>query len=443
MVFILPMFESIFRFSNSLAAAAADPRRYVLFYFPSGTYNRPNQAQAPIWMTPNTGAISAANTSLALSPFAANYADITSINYLKNNSFDTQMDPLYADEHQGQAASYLTCAQASAVGTMTSFENVLAKAFNKPAFVLSGGVTEADHPVDGYISYLNGVPNGGISNPGVLYAQLLKQVVPTATPSPGASPVGQSVLDSSIQDFAALSAKLGTADQKKLNEFLTSIRDLETSLSMTTTVSATGNAACVTPTISPTVNNGNSQDSALYYAKFQAFNDLIKIAFACDITRSVSIMMDTETSERAFSNAPPGLVYNGQDIAGGFSDHIGISHGSGLTAQGYNLAVTRDRMLFSLVIDLVNKLKASKDASGSTMLANTIIQAGYGVEDGNHSLFINQRPLIIAGGTNMINNGLSYSYANNDFKDLYYTIATKLGANIGGNFQGSTTLLTL
>src|SRR6185503_1724513 len=83
-VFTLPLLESMFRHNSLWAAAVADPKRYVLFYFPNGTYNRPDK---PIWMTPSDGAITAGNTSPALSPFAANYADITSINYLKNDAW--------------------------------------------------------------------------------------------------------------------------------------------------------------------------------------------------------------------------------------------------------------------------------------------------------------------------------------------------------------------
>jgi hypothetical protein len=449
-VFTLPLLEALFPFSKLAQAAAADPTRYVLFYMPNGTYNR---ADKPIWAT-RPGAIGSGNTSLALSPFAANYGDMTNINNLANDVWSSNKlsAAIGGDEHRQQMAAYLTCSDA--VSSMTSFENVLATAQGKPAFVLSGGVTTVDNYYDGFISYQNGKPNSGISNPGDLYTSLLAKISPTAVPSPLPSMTpstavknnSKSILDSAIADFGALKANLGTADKTKLDEYLSSIRHLETTVgstipSPTPTSGDPAGAACVKPTLNSALNNSKS-DSSQYMAKLQAFNDLIKIAFACDITRSVSIMMDTETSFRSYAAAPSNLVYMNQNIDGGYNNHIAIAHESGLSTQGYNLAVTRDRYLFSVAIDLANKLKGSKDPSGSSMLDNTIIQAGFGVEDGNHSSFTDQRPLVLLGGRNMITTGMSYTLGNNQFRDLYFTIARKMGVGIA-NFQGSTTILSI
>jgi len=435
-VFVLPLLESVLGLSKAEAAAAADPRRYVLFYFPNGTYNRPDK---PIWLTQD-GALGASNTSLALTPFAANYADMTAINYLKNDAWYNFSN--YADEHQQQCAAYLTCGDQANLSTLTSFENAIGIANGKPALVLSSGVTNADHPADQYISYLNGQPSQGISNPGDLYNNLLKQVAPGANaPTPAQIGRSKSILDSAIADFNALSAQLGRADKSKLDEFLTTIRDLETSIVSGTGGTSLVGGACQTPSLNASLNT-SVQTPDLYLPKLLAMNDLIKIAFACDITRSVSIMMNEETSFRTYAAAQSSLVYMGQDITGGYNDHIAISHASGLTASGYNLAVTRDRVLFSVAIDLANKLKASTDASGASMLDNTIIQTGFGIEDGNHSYFADQRPLVLLGGRNMITTGMSYTLKNNQFKDLYYTIANKMGSSLS-NFQGSTTILNI
>lgn len=171
-------------------------------------------------------------------------------------------------------------------------------------------------------------------------------------------------------------------------------------------------------------------------------NDMIKIAFACDITRSVTVQLDTETTDRTFARAPTNLIYNGGDISGGYESHIAISHASGLTTEGYNLCVTRDRVLMQIVIDLVNKLKASNDPSGSRMLDNTVIEAGFGVQDGNHSDYSDRRPLILAGGRNFMTPGMSLNLNGNQKKDLYYTLGRLLNSGMS-QFQGSTTIIRL
>ncbi|HEY8270252.1 MAG TPA: DUF1552 domain-containing protein [Pseudobdellovibrionaceae bacterium] len=439
MIFTIPLLESLFPLS---AEAANDPRRYVIFYFPNGTYNRSDK---PIWAT-RDGALSSSNTSLALSPFSANYGDMISINYLKN---DANFGLAINDDHARNAAAYLTCAS-SLSSSMISFENVLADKFGKAALVLSGGVTSADLPPDSYISYRNGKGNMGISNPGDLYRNLLNQVIPNAGPTPTPTPTvnnGKSILDATIADLNSFMKTLGRSDKAKMEEFLTSVRALELKVASTAptpvpapmTGSGTG---CVKPTLDSNLDSANSRDAALYLPKFYAMNDMIKIAFACDITRSISVMVDTETTTRTYAKPPSSLIYNGADISGGYTSHIAISHASGLSTSGYNLAVTRDRVLMQIPMDLVNKLKSANDPSGSRILDNTIIQAGFGVQDGNHSASNNQRPLILAGGRNMLNLGTSRNLSSYQLKDLYYTISNKIGAGLT-NFQGSSTLISL
>lgn len=450
-IFTLPLLESLFPFSKALAQAANDPRRFVLFYFPNGTYNRPDK---PIWAT-QVGALNAGNTSLALSPFSSSYGDLISINKLRNDPWKS-LDKIYKDEHASQAAAYFTCATAITSST-TTLEHRIGDKFGKPAFVLCGSTSGANMEPQRYISYRNGKGISGITNPGDLYRSLLSQVVPSSgggggTPTPTPTPTAatdnnKSILDSTIADFNAFNKTLGKSDRAKMDEFLTAVRELEgkvVSTAPTTTTPpppmSTG-GACQKPTLDSKLDSTNTKDTALYLPKFYAFNDMIKIAFACDITRSVSIMVDVETSSRTFASAPSELIYQGVDITGGHTSHMGISH-EAINTTGYNMCVTRDRVLMTMVIDLVNKLKSSTDPSGSRMLDNTIIQAGYGVEDGNHSYFKSERPLILAGGRNMITGGTSLHLSTNEYRDLYYTVSSLIGAGLS-DYQGSTRILKL
>ena len=426
-VFTLPLLESLFPFSKAMAQAASDPKRYVNFYFPNGTHNR---AAKSIWWT-NPGAISASNTSLAYSPFAANYGDIININRMGNLA----CDDISGDDHELCAKAMLTCERFHNSNTI-SIDQVLADKFGKPALVLSGGVTSSDLVGDRYVSYRGGVGNPGIGNPGDLFRKLFSQVVPTSPSAPANA--NKSVLDSSISDFASLNATLSKSDKLKMDEFQTAIRSLERSISSTT---PTPTASCAKPILASNLDTADSQSTILYLPKMYAMNDMIKIAFACDITRSVSVMVDEETSDRQFLKAPADLVYQGADIDYKGGVHISISHGIN-TPEGFNRAVTRDRVYINIAMDLANKLKASSDPSGSRLLDNTIISAGFGIIDGVHNYEVPfRRPLMLIGGRNLLRTGNSVTLAN-DFKDLYYTIATKIGANLA-NFKGSSTLLNI
>lgn len=430
-IFTLPLLESLFS-NQALAQAASDPKRYVAIYFPNGTYNR---ADKPIWWTP-TGALNAGNASLALAPFATNLADMVNVNQMRNAAYWKQAE-VFGDDHQNAATSFLTCAD-RITATTTSFEHVLGAAFNKPALVLSGGTTGYDQPFDRFISYKNGVGDPGISNPGDVYRMLMSKIVPG-----GPAPTGaQSVIDSALADLTAFNSKLGKADKAKMDEYLTALRALETKIARAPSGGGGTGPSCTQPTLAPGMDNTDSRNTELYLPKMYAMNDMIRTAFACDITRSVSIMLDTETTGRTFAKAPANLQYLNGDISGGFLSHEPISHASGLSSDGYNRCVTRDRVLMTIVVDLINKLKASTDASGSRILDNTVIESGFGVQDGNHGEFQDKWPIVLSGGRNLFSQGKTVLWNTIDKRDFYYTIARAMGANIP-SFQGSTRTITL
>lgn len=431
-VFVLPMLESLFPFSNAFAQAASDPKRFVSFYFPNGTYNR---ADNPIWATPTTGAITAGNTSKAISPFASNYSNITMINNYRQSTFVNN------DDHANGAMSFLACPPSSDMTGITSFDQLLADRLGKPAWVLTGGVTSADiKPWDEQISYRNGVGIKGISNPGDMYRELLGKISPTTTnpTATGLSARQKSILDASLADFASLRSTLGQTDRLKIDQFQNSVRELETKVLASTSTTTTG-GSCTAPTLNATTDTAATSTS-LYLPKFYAMNDMIKIAFACDITRVVTIMLDTETTTRTFAPPPASLIYNGAKIDGQQS-HIAISHASP-TPAGYDIAVTRDRVMMQIVVDLVEKLKMTTDPSGSKILDNTIIHSGFGVEDGNHGSFVGRRATFIMGGRNMLTGGKTVSLGGYYQKDILYTYSKLLGSGLA-SFRGSTTTVPL
>jgi hypothetical protein len=179
------------------------------------------------------------------------------------------------------------------------------------------------------------------------------------------------------------------------------------------------------------------------------FNELITIAFACDLIRSVSVMLDVETGSRSLPAAPRDLVYQGVDITG-WNNHLvsHFGHFSGgdfshSTPEGIPRCITRDRFYFSVVADLIRKLKAAQDTGGSSILDNSIVLAGFGVRDGMHYMHLSQgAPLVVGGGRNFMTPGQSFDLGAFDVADMFYTFSKHLDMGLS-SFQGASRLLSV
>jgi hypothetical protein len=159
-----------------------------------------------------------------------------------------------------------------------------------------------------------------------------------------------SVLDYVQSDAATLRMSLGAHDQAKLDEYLTSIREVEKRLTNPAGACATGTAP------------GTGLE---YPDRVKAFNDLIVLAFKCDQTRILTFMIETGLSSRShpFINAPIGA-------------HA-LSHGGG-PDQLLRLETWQAQQ----GADLAQKLSDAKEADGSSILDNTAMlftsDMGYG-----------------------------------------------------------------
>ncbi|MBM4252151.1 MAG: DUF1552 domain-containing protein [Deltaproteobacteria bacterium] len=447
--FLLPLFPSWVA-NRATAQTARDPRRFVAFYIPNGTYNR---GDTPTWY-PATGVMNRNNLPPALAPFDAIVGDFSVLKHIKTTAADNLANA--NGQHVGEAVAFLTCGQN--LGPQNSFEHQYAGKSGKAALVIQGNTADqGDRYQNNGISYLNGRMVRGISNPGDLYRQLVGQVAVPVAPSP--QPVTQnleaSIIDSSLTDLSQLRAKLGRSDQQRLDDFLAGLRELELKYrdpgsSGGGASSGNSSATCRPPTNQANLDSGAAAgDGSLYLARMRMFNDLITIAFACDLVRSVSVMLDVETGSRSLPAAPRELVYQGADIAG-WNNHLvsHFGHFSGgdfshATPDGIPRCITRDRFYFSVVADLIQKLKAAKDSSGSVILDNSIVLAGFGVRDGMHYMHLSQgAPMIVGGGRNFMTPGQSLDMSQFDVADMFFTFNKHLDMGLS-DFQGASRFLSL
>lgn len=181
-----------------------------------------------------------------------------------------------------------------------------------------------------------------------------------------------SILDLVATDATALRAKLGITDQRKLDEYLTAVRDLEVRLQRFESTQASmvrdGAAFQGTP--------------ADFREHVRLMAEIMVLAFQSDQTRICSFMIANEGSNRPYP-----LIGIGEG-------HHEISHHGNDPAK---LAAKQriDRFHADLVAELLLRLDAVQDGEG-TLLDHSLILFGAGISDGNRHNH-DDLPLVLAG----------------------------------------------
>lgn len=186
---------------------------------------------------------------------------------------------------------------------------------------------------------------------------------------------GRSVLDA-VGDQAKGAAKAASAaDRDKLDEYLTSVRELEQRLAR-----AEEWARKPKPKVDakPPQNVTNSAD---LLARTRLLFDLTHLALQTDSTRFVTILLG------GASQVPP--------IPGVTFDHHNLSHHGQDPEKLKQLAVVETET-FKLLRDLLAKLKGSKE-DGATVLDRTSVLFGSNMSSGNSHSCANL-PFVLAGG---------------------------------------------
>jgi hypothetical protein len=449
-VFLLPLLEKFFP-KKALAAGNSDPRRFVSLYMPNGTYNVKGDA---VWYPQNlqTGPLSASSFSQR-SVFAPFTSEVGNFSILMHPSCSARDAAASSVPDGGGHVSAITTFLSQQIFTDvnstqctvpgSSFDQMIADTVNKPNLVMSGGCNDSNP--DGiafnyadYVSYSNGQPNEPHKNPVELYNAMFAALVPTPMAPVVAAARNHSILDSSLADIKDLQSKLGKTDNQKLEAYFTSVRDLETRIFTPPTVATGCKPGGPPPETLDNVDLDGSL-SNIYDQRIQSFFDMVVLAFECDLVRSVSFTYDGETCGRENNPCPSNILYENADLTGQL--HIGISH-YGQNANGDIKCISRDRNYLSLFFYLLDALRAAIDPSGSPMLDNTIVLAGYNVTDGQHTGNAEGTPLIVGGGKNFMHPGNCFELNYADMKDLFYTFSTFL--NLGwANYLGSSNVLSI
>ncbi len=198
----------------------------------------------------------------------------------------------------------------------------------------------------------------------------------------------RSILDLVMGDAQRLSSSLGGTDKRKLDEYLSSIRDVEKRIQ--TAERSSG------PSKLPPVNAPENSIPTDLGEHARIMMDLMTLAFQTDATRVVTLLMALEQSPRAYPEI--GIP----------EAHHGLTHHQGDPEK--IAKVTRINCLhMEQFAYLVGKLKATPDGDG-TLLDHVMVTYGSALSDGNAHDHANL-PLVLAGhGGGKLQPGRHLSY---------------------------------
>lgn len=230
---------------------------------------------------------------------------------------------------------------------------------------------------------------------------------------------GRSILDDVRDQAGSLRTKLGSDDREKLDEYITSVRDLEKRFAKDETWSKTPKPKVNVPppTDIPSVADLLGRTRLLF--------DLTHLALQTDSTRIITIMMAGSTY------VPP--------IPGVSLGHHDLSHHGKEPSKLAQLKIVETETMKTLR-ELLTKLKKSKE-DDSTLLDRTTVFLGSNLGDGSsHS--VRNLPVLLAGGGFQHGKHLQFD-ANNPppLCNLYVSMLQRLGIETD-KFSSSTGTLT-
>lgn len=217
----------------------------------------------------------------------------------------------------------------------------------------------------------NGKPIQGLKNPVALYHKLFSSDSIPLDQRQAMLAEERSALDTVLSDARSVKRGLTKTDIDKLDEYFESIRDIETRISKEKSWLHVPKKKPSLPVEEP----GEGLEGA---PAVEAVYDLIVAAMQVDATRVFTYRLPSDSFTAS--------------IGSNYSAH-NLSHYAG--TERTNDSILRDQSHARLIAGLIDKLKASKEADGSSLFDNIAITFGSNLRT-KHSL--DNCPTLIAGG---------------------------------------------
>jgi hypothetical protein len=248
-----------------------------------------------------------------------------------------------------------------------------------------------------------------VTNP----AELFEKLFVTGSPAEVAARRRQlrereSILDALGDDARRLERRVSAADRRRLDQYLTSVRELEERLQV---AGAWDERPRPQP---PTAKPADITDRARLFAGFEAMLDMARLAIETDSTRLVTLMVDAFATP-AFRLADERTTTDG---------YHNLSH-HGQSAEKLAQLEAADRWQIDLLARLMTKL-AERREGDHRLLDRTILLYGSNLGDANTHDNTNL-PILVAGGGFRHGNHLVFPQDDNrPLSNLFVTVLQRL-----------------
>jgi hypothetical protein len=243
------------------------------------------------------------------------------------------------------------------------------------------------------------------TNPRLVFERLFGDIDTSLTPEARARRLRyrRSILDLVGERTTELSATLGPADKRKLDEYLSSIREIEQRIER-----AEKDLTGLTPTIDKPTGI-----PVLYADYVNLMFDLQLIAFQTDMTRVVTMMMGREGSMRTYPEI-------------GVPDpHHPLTHHRGNT-EWIERVTKVNELHMELFAGFIAKMKATPDGDGS-LLDHSVVIYGSGLSDGNRHTHEDLPVMLVGKGGNFkLGHHITYPQGT-PMTNLYLTLLDRMG----------------
>ncbi len=229
----------------------------------------------------------------------------------------------------------------------------------------------------------------------------------------------KSVLDFVRDDARNLDDELGNRDRQKLDEYLTSVREIEKRIEEAERFGASPDPAVATPDGIP----------PSFKEHIQLMFGMMLLAFQTDSTRVATFLLANEGSNRAFPEIgiPEGHHY--------------LSHHRSQQDMMDKVAAI-DLFYMQQFAGFLEKLDQTKDVDGNSMLHNSMIVYGSGNSDGNRHTHVNLPIILAGGGGGTLTPGRYVKFDGKPMSNLFLSMADRLGVKGLQRFGDSTDRIT-
>jgi hypothetical protein len=229
----------------------------------------------------------------------------------------------------------------------------------------------------------------------------------------------RSVLDFVLEEARSMNRSLNGRDKDKLDQYLTGIRDIETSIAKAERFGPPQDPNSDTP---PGIPQERSQYVQLMF-------DMLVLAFQTDSTRVATMLLGHDGDNRSLPEI--GISEGHHDLSHHFNDEDKIKK---LTEI--------DRWYVDQFARFLRKLDNVQDVDGRSLLHNSMIVYGSGNADGNRHTHSNL-PLILAGaGGGLLTPGRYVNHGSKPMSNLLLRLASAMGVEKLDQFGDSTEKLS-